>query len=123
LALQQAAAVQVMNPWMLDYARAVNAGRDKPISLIQPGVDTSRFVPGAARDRQGRPPYILCVGRLHDARKNVGLLLDAYAALAARVDEPVRLVLAGYAAPGEDFWREVDRLGLRARVSFIQSPD
>src|SRR5439155_454208 len=86
------------------------------------GCDLIQVVPGAARDRQG-PPYILCVGRLHDARKNVGLLLDAYAALAARVDEPVRLVLAGYAAPGENFWREVDCLGLRARVSFIQSPD
>lgn len=115
-ALEQADAIQVMNPWMLEYAREVNAGRDKPICLIQPGVDTSRFVPCACRDVRTQP-YILCVGRLSDPRKNVGLLLQAYAML----DKSVRLVLAGYTAPGDEFWRDVDRLGLRERVSFMPS--
>ena len=77
-ALEQADAIQVMNPWMLEYAREVNAGRDKPICLIQPGVDTARFVPCAGRDVRTQP-YILCVGRLGDPRKNVGLLLQAAA--------------------------------------------
>jgi D-inositol-3-phosphate glycosyltransferase len=120
--LQRADAIQAMNPWMVEYARAVNAGADKPICLIQPGVDTSRFAPAPDRDRHSQP-YILCVGRLNDPRKNVGLLLQAYALLAARVPKPVRLVLAGYGAPSAGFWRQVDDLGLRDAVSFIQSPD
>jgi glycosyltransferase involved in cell wall biosynthesis len=121
-ALERADAIQVMNPWMLDYARGINAGRHKSIRLVQPGVDTSRFVPCPARRRQAAP-YVLCVGRLHDARKNTGLLLQAYAALAASLDAPVQLVLAGFYPPGDEFWREVDRLDLRARVSFVPSPD
>jgi len=118
-ALQQADAIQVMNPWMLEYAREVNAARNVPIALVQPGVDTSQFVPGAAR--AWSDPYILCVGRLNDPRKNVGLLLQAFAAVAAAVPAPVRLVLAGWSGPGDAFWKQADRLGLRARVSFVQS--
>ena len=122
LALQRVDAIQVMNPWMLDYAREVNAGRDKPIRLVPPGVDASRFVPRPVRDCR-TAPYILFVGRLNDERKNVGLLLEAFAALAARGEPDVRLVLAGADAPGDDFWRHVDRLGLRARVRVVASPD
>jgi glycosyltransferase involved in cell wall biosynthesis len=118
--LERADAIQSMNAWMLDHAREVNAGRDIPIHLVQPGVDTSRFVP-AARDRHA-DPYVLCVGRLNDPRKNVLLLLNAYAALAAR-QKTVRLVLAGFFGPDDGFWREVDRLGLRDRVSFVAAPD
>jgi len=122
IALQRADAIQVMNSWILDYAREVNAGREKPISLIRPGVNTSRFVPGADRELRSEP-YILCVGRLSDPRKNVGLLLQAYAALASAIDRPVRLVLAGFGAPPDAFWQEVRRLGLGDRVTFVEAPD
>jgi glycosyltransferase involved in cell wall biosynthesis len=118
--LERADAIQSMNPWMLDHARAVNAGRDIPIHLVQPGVDTSRFVP-AACDRHA-DPYVLCVGRLNDPRKNVSLLLQAYATLAARVTS-VRLVLAGFFGPDDPFWKDVDRLGLRDRVRFVAAPE
>jgi len=121
-ALQRADAIQVMNSWMLDYAREVNAGREKPICLIRPGVNTSRFVPGPDRELRSQP-YILCVGRLSDPRKNVGLLLEAYAAIAASIERPVRLVLAGFGAPPAAFWQEVDRRGLGDRVSFVRAPD
>jgi glycosyltransferase involved in cell wall biosynthesis len=122
LALERADAIQVMNPWLLDYARSVNTGRDTPIALLQPAVDASRFVPLAERDWQP-DPYILCVGRLSDPRKNAGLLLQAFARVASRVAAPVRLVLAGFAAPDGGFWRDVERLGLSDRVRFVGSPD
>ena len=122
IALLRADAIQVMNSWILDYARELNTGREKPIVLIRPGVNTSRFVPGADRELRSEP-YILCVGRLSDPRKNVGLLLQAYAGLAASIDRPVRLVLAGFGAPPDAFWHEVGRLGLCDRVSFVEAPD
>jgi len=118
MALERADAIQVMNPWMLEYAREVTAGRDTPIQLLQPGVDTSHYVPGPECDRH-TDPYILCVGRLNDPRKNIGLLLQAFAGL----DAPVRLLLAGFGAPGDGFWREVNQRGLRDRVSFVAAPD
>jgi glycosyltransferase involved in cell wall biosynthesis len=120
--LERADAIQAMNPWMLAWARELNAGKDKPICLMRPGVDTARFVPAEHGDRH-TDPYVLCVGRLNDPRKNAGLLLQAYAAMVARVAAPVRLVLAGYTAPGDAFWREAERLGLRDRIRFIESPD
>jgi glycosyltransferase involved in cell wall biosynthesis len=120
--LARADAVHSMNPWMLEYAREINAGRDIPIRLVQPGIDASQFTPAAGVDRLSQP-YVLSVGRFNDPRKHVGLLLDAFAALAARVTTPVRLVLAGFFGPDEGFWREADRLGLRDRVSFVDSPD
>jgi len=119
--LQRAHAIQAMNPWMVEYAREVNAGSHKPICLMRPGVDTARFVPGAS-DRHA-DPYILCVGRLNDPRKNIGLLLQAYVRLTARVPTRVRLVLAGYWPPPDEFWRDVEALGVREDVTFIPSPD
>jgi glycosyltransferase involved in cell wall biosynthesis len=121
-ALQSVDAIQVENPWMLDYANEVNSGRDVLIRYAPPGVDASRFCPAAARDLRA-DPYILCVGRLDDPRKNVGLLLEAYSLLPADVMPTVRLVLAGAAGPLDEFWRRVDTLGLSGRVSFVRAPD
>src|SRR5206468_6733537 len=44
-ALLCADAIQVMNPWMLDYARGITASRGTRVDLVQPGVDTARFRP------------------------------------------------------------------------------
>ena len=120
--LERVDAIHTMNPWMLAHARELNTGRDIPIGLVQPGIETSRFVPGAAVDRLSQP-YILSVGRFNDPRKQVGLLLEAYALLAARAKMPVPLVLAGAFAPDDRLREAVDRLGLRDRVRFIGSPD
>ena len=122
-ALEGADAIQAMNPGLLDYARLVNVGRDKSIRLVPPGVDTSRFVPRGDRDCR-RDPYVLSVlSRLDDARKNVGLLLRAFAAAAERTDGPLRLVLAGFAGPDAAFWRDVDRHRLRSRVTVVHAAD
>jgi len=120
--LRRADAIQTMNPWLMEYARGLNAGRDLPIHLVQPGVDASRFVPDRDADRLSQP-YILSVGRFSDPRKQIGLLLEAYAAVAAQAATSVRLVLAGFFAPPGEFWREAERLGVRDRVRFIDSPD
>lgn len=121
-ALQTVDAIQVENPWMLDYAQVVNEGRDVLIRYAPPGVDATRFYPAPLRDLQ-KDPYILCVGRLDDPRKNIGLLLNAYSNLSANLKGNVRMVLAGSAGPGPVFWERVTRLGLTGRVTFIRSPD
>jgi len=121
-ALQTVDAIQVENPWMLDYALGVNEGRDAIIRYAPPGVDAGQFRPALNRDLQA-DPYILCVGRLDDPRKNIELLLSAYSNLPVTVKESVRLVLAGSAGPSPAFWARVDGLGLTGRVEFILSPD
>lgn len=121
-ALRSVDAIQVENSWMLDYARSVNAGRDVDIRYAPPGVDAKVFCPLPARDLQ-RDPYILCVGRLHDTRKNIALLLEAYACLSPPLVASVRLVLAGSCGPPDRFWRCVNALGLEDRVSYIEQPD
>lgn len=121
-ALQTVDAIQVENPWMLDYAREVNVGRDVLIRYAPPGVDAEQFRPAAARDLRSNPS-ILCVGRLDDPRKNVELLLEAYASLPVALQQTTRLVLAGSAGPGPGFWARVNELGLSNRVEFIPFPD
>lgn len=121
-ALNKVDAIQVENPWMLDYAQAVNVGRDAIIRYAPPGVDAGRFHPADVRDLR-TDPYILCVGRLDDARKNIGLLLEAYSNFSAELKSTVRLVLAGSAGPGPKFWARVKELGLTDSVTFIRSPD
>jgi len=122
-ALQAVDAIQVENPWMFDYARKVNIGRpDAIIRYAPPGVDAERFRPAAFRDLR-RDPYILCVGRLDDPRKHIGLLLEAYAGLPDALKQTTRLVLAGSAGPESDFWMQVAALGLNGRVEFVRFPN
>jgi len=121
-ALQTVDAIQVMNPWMFDYAREINAGRDAMIRYAPPGVDAGRFRPAASRDL--RPdPYILCVGRLDDPRKHIELLLEAYANLPVELKETARLVLAGSTGPAPAFWARVKDLRLTGLVEFVSSPN
>lgn len=120
-ALQSVDAIQVMNGWMLDYARQVSAERDVVISLVPPGINALRFKPAQPRDVRS-DPYILCVGRLSDPRKNVGLLFRAFAMLPPALKSTTRLVLAGAVGPTADDWRLVETLGIAGRVSFTASP-
>lgn len=121
-ALRRVDAIQVMNPWMLDYARTINANRDIDIRYAPPGVDADRYRPVDQSSRM-REPYILCVGRLDDPRKHIELLLEAYARLPAEVRDRAKLVLAGSANPPPTFWQRVTTLSLGQRVSFIERPD
>ncbi|MDH6185993.1 glycosyltransferase family 4 protein [Polaromonas sp. CG_23.6] len=121
-ALQSVDAIQVENPWMFDYARQLNQGRIVDLRYAPPGVDAEVFHPLFLRDI-ATDPYILCVARFSDPRKNIGLLLEAYARLPLSLIGRVRLVLAGSSGPTEGFWLRADELGLRDRISYIYRPD
>ena len=121
-ALRGADAIQVMNPWMFEYARTVNAGRNVDVRYLPPGVDAERFRP-AQQVRSGTDRYVLCVGRLADPRKNIGLLLDAFAMLPDRVRQQARMVFAGSPPPPQAFWERARHLGLRDRISVIEQPE
>ena len=120
-ALRSVDAIQVENLWMLDYAKKLNTGRAVDLRYAPPGVNTARFTPLTSSDWQ-QDPYILCVGRLSDPRKNIGLLLEAYALLPAAVQKQTRLVLAGSSGPDEVFWQRAQALGLRDLITFHRFP-
>ena len=120
-ALQSVNAIQVENAWMFEYARQLNAGRRVILRRVTPGVNTSQFTPNPGRDRHA-DPYILCVGRLNDERKNLSLLLRAFSALPDNLRATTRLLLAGCAPPPALFWSRAKQLGIRERVRFIDSP-
>jgi glycosyltransferase involved in cell wall biosynthesis len=120
-ALRDADAVQVENQWMFDYTKGLQNGRSVDVRYAPPGIDARTFSPGGKRDLTG-DSYILCVGRLDDHRKNVGLLLEAYARMPEAARAHVTLKLAGLAGPPQAFWRRADELGLRDRVEFVHRP-
>lgn len=121
-ALTKVDAILVENPWMLDHVKRVSAGR----ALIRygpPGVNTGLFRPLSPGERDATRPYILAVGRFADPRKNLGLLLDAYARTAMAVGDSPDLVLAGATEAGGEFHRRVEALGLGGRISLVHRPD
>lgn len=120
-ALRRVDTIQVENPWMFEYARKLNNGRKVDLRYAPPGINTNVFHPLSNRDVTSSP-YILCVGRLADARKNVGLLLEAYASLPDRLRQRARLVLAGSSPPPDSFWARAKTLHLTDRVSYVARP-
>jgi D-inositol-3-phosphate glycosyltransferase len=122
MVLQRVDAIQVMNKWMLEYARKLNAKRDVDICLAPPGINADAFrPPNSCKSMEER--YILCVARLDDPRKNIGLLLEAYGRLPDVVRADVRLVLAGSSGPPASFWQRAEALGLRHRITYVAYPD
>lgn len=121
-ALRTVDAIQLENPWMFSYAQEINALRDVIIRYAPPGVDAGRFRPAALRDLRS-DPYVLCVGRLDDPRKNIELLLEAYASLPPGLIQTTRLVLAGLMGPTAAFWARVRALRLTERVKYVSCPD
>lgn len=122
-ALRHVDAIQVENPWMLEYSRGINSHRsDVDIRYAPPGVDGTLFQPLLQRDLLV-DPYVLCVGRFDDPRKRIELLLESYARLPPETRRRARLVLAGAAGPTASFWVRADELGLRDCVQYIASPD
>ncbi len=75
------------------YTSSLIAGvvNQNKLSVAVPGVDTDFFSPTSTPSAD----YLLCVARLSDPRKNIAMLLRAYALLAARRPDIPRLVLAG----------------------------
>lgn len=116
-ALRSVDAIQVMNRWMYDYAGELNMGREVDLRYAPPGVDIHTFCPAGARNVE-HDPYVLCVGRLDDPRKNIGLVLDAFALIPEDVRSRLRLVMAGSAGPPNSFWQRAEALGIRDRIEF-----
>ena len=121
-ALMNVNAIQVENSWMFDYAKRINSERNVDIRYAPPGISTSFFRP--VNDRIGKDSgYILCVGRLSDPRKNIGLLLSAYKKINANLQERYPLILAGFSSPSSEFWSEVEGSNLLDKVRFIEKPN
>lgn len=120
-ALRTVDAIQVENPWMFEYARQLNEGRQVDLRYAPPGVNARSFCPASERNLE-QDSYVLCVGRLDDPRKNIGLLLDAYALIPRDIRSRLRLVIAGQAGPSDNFWQRAEALGLRDRIEFIHRP-
>ena len=74
--------------------------------------------------RHDLPEFVIRqLARLNDPRKNIELLLEAYAQLPAVLRRDVRLVLAGSCGPSNEFWSRADALGLRERVTYVARPE
>lgn len=74
------------------------------------------FGPSGDRYEPGYP-YVLYVGT-HKAHKNLGRLLQAFAA--SGVSKDIRLILSG--TQDSEISQQIDNLNLTAAVSFLQSP-
>ena len=120
-ALRSADAIQVENLQMHEYVSELNRGREVDLRYAPPGIDARRFCPSGDRNLN-RHPYLLCVGRLDDPRKNIELLLDAYARVPRVIQGNLRVILAGEDGPSCRFWKRVEALGLRSRIDFVHRP-
>ncbi len=121
-ALREVDAVQVENNWMQEYANTIGL-QSTWVRFAPPGIDADVFHPVDQRlysDLTGR--YILSVGRFDDPRKNIGLLLEAYALMRFSMSDPPRLLLAGAGDPGAEFWQRVRELDIENSVSFHLRP-
>jgi D-inositol-3-phosphate glycosyltransferase len=98
-----------------EYTMAAVAGRvpSERLRLAVCGVDTNLFSPGPS----SHASYILCVGRLNDPRKNISLLLRAFAGVASRC-EGMHLVLAGE-PPSRDDQAQIGAFGLHDRIKVV----
>jgi glycosyltransferase involved in cell wall biosynthesis len=112
--LRRASLVVAVNETRRREVEAIVGSRHR-VATAHTGVDVSRFTPGPYRD----DGYLLTVGRLADARKNVSLLVRAYASARARVPSLPRLVLAGHSGPPAECCRLVAELGLAESVQYL----
>jgi glycosyltransferase involved in cell wall biosynthesis len=117
-ALRRADAIIAVNRTRLVEAQAA-ARPDTPVEVVRTGVDTNWFSPAPYREEG----YLLTVGRLSDPRKNIPLLLRAYAAARARRPTLPSLMLVGPTPPHQDTWELMSALGLADTVRYIRPQD
>ena len=91
--LRRAAVVDGISRYVRRHLMDVAGLPPLPGGVVHLPVDTRVFTPGSWRDRR-KNPYLLAVGRLDDPRKNLGLLLEAFATLSPR-NPGVELRLVG----------------------------
>jgi glycosyltransferase involved in cell wall biosynthesis len=102
-----------------EYTRksvAAIAGSEK-VALAPCGVDTKLFHPNSETAKRD---YILCVARLSDPRKNVRLLLDAYAKLRQSMTSIPDLLLVGD-PPSAEIQKHLQNIGLADQVHLVGS--
>ncbi len=108
--LQHADVVLVENTWMRDVvSRRLGPAR---VRFHPPGVDTAMFTP------PGECPtteIVLAVGRLDDPRKNIPMLLEAFATVRRHCPN-AQLVLAGERPPPDAVLELATRLGISDAV-------
>lgn len=108
--LRHADVVLVENRWMRDLvASTLGPAR---VRFHPPGVDTAVFTPPV---EDSATDMILAVGRLDDPRKNIPMLLEAFA-LVRRHRPNAQLVLAGERPPPERVLEIASRLGIAEAV-------
>jgi glycogen(starch) synthase len=112
--LRTADAVTACSKYLLDRATAVEPSIAGKSSVIHNGVDPARFEESTAHARPR--PYVLALGR-YTYKKGFDLLLDAFAALAAKFPD-VDLILAGDGEEHQRLTRQCAALGLQRRVEF-----
>jgi glycosyltransferase involved in cell wall biosynthesis len=113
MALRRANLIITMNETRRREAEAI-VGGTKPVITVHAGVDTRQFAPGPYRG----DGYLLTVGRLSDRRKNIPLLLRAYAEARRRSARVPPLVLVGHRPPAAESWRLIAELDLSASVTY-----
>ena len=112
--------VFVINKWMRDLV--AGALGDHRVHLSPPGVDTDVFRPQGAPVRD----VVLAVGRLDDPRKNIRLLVEAFALFQTGAPRPFRLVLAGERPPTADVLNRARELGVSEAIDLrisVSLPD
>lgn len=115
--LRSADRVLVENRRMKKEVEAITG--ESRVVLAPPGVDTDRFRP-AHKGEGGRPQeYILSVARFGDARKNPGLLFEAYARLKERRSSCPPLWLAGLSPPPESAWAIARERGVEEHIRYL----
>jgi glycosyltransferase involved in cell wall biosynthesis len=107
--------VIVENKWMYEQC----SGRGVTVALQPPGIDIQLFRPSQP-ERSGSG-YVLSVGRLHDPRKDIGLLVRAFAR-ARKLGLPQGLVLAGRRPPPDDILAFIQDQGLSGVVRLVINP-
>lgn len=93
-------------------------GPEKLVRTVRTGVDTTKFAP-CAYSADG---YLLTVGRLNDPRKNLPLLLTAYADARRRIPALPKLLLAGKYSPSSETESQIRELGLSRVVEYVGAP-
>jgi glycosyltransferase involved in cell wall biosynthesis len=115
---KHARAIFTENAWMHELLSTWYPGR---VQFAPPGVDTTLFAPPSdGSERRGGP--IMFVGRMNDPRKNVRLLLDAYALLRARMPNAPRLLLAGLSGPYDEDIRHAESIGIAPHLDVRLDP-
>lgn len=113
-ALCQVSAIFAESYYTLDLLRTYV--RTNLLMLGIPGVDTHFFTPPPSYNADG---YWLWVGRLNEPRKNIPLLLEAYARLVRVCPSVPQLILVGRGEWSPKYSTLLGKFGITERVQII----